>query len=316
MAEPEQSSGIVDHLPLFVGILTALFIASRILSIADFSPETAYAILQASGSAAVVVGAGLQFLPVIPPAFGLTYLAFFLNSGSDIRKLRKPFNIFIIASIAIFSVFVTPLAVLVTALFGVLAGTLISYIFWVRLGRRSVALIDDPERSKQQTVRKQVEGAQSVIKIIKITTIIILAFYAAFFIFSTAPWLPAQYLQVRGKVIVGYVLSSGPSYYTVLENNPRRVVYISLASVNKQSFCGYVIPWDAETLPSFFFQQIIYPTCPSTTYEAARSRVMRAQDSAERRAQDQAAAVRNPPKAGKHPEARRHRPPYAGKHDR
>jgi hypothetical protein len=54
-----------EHLALMIGGVSTLLIAVRLLSAADFAPETAYAILQSNGTTAVIVG---TLIPLIGPA--------------------------------------------------------------------------------------------------------------------------------------------------------------------------------------------------------------------------------------------------------
>ena len=54
-----------EHVPLLIGGVSTLFISIRILSMANFNPQTAYGILQAGGTAAVIIGAILSIIGTI-----------------------------------------------------------------------------------------------------------------------------------------------------------------------------------------------------------------------------------------------------------
>ena len=98
--EPKLSRAIVwewkEHIPLLIGCLSLLFVGARLFSISGGDLETADAILQASGTATIIIGA---FMPLIGPIFLVVgvALSIVLISGSSLVDFRPKRPLIILA---------------------------------------------------------------------------------------------------------------------------------------------------------------------------------------------------------------------------
>jgi hypothetical protein len=231
MDPSEPSSSLTSHLPLLIGTLTTLFIAARILSAAEFDPETAYAILQAGGTAAVLVGVALQSLPVLPAPIFAIYLITSKNPFGNYKELKRQVLLSAQVVFIITAIFVAPIGgLIVVAVLGIFAFVPLWLIFRRRSSEiAAVIKRDDPQELEQTMGRhdeklKNIEARSNQYRVfIAIWTAIVFTLLIAF---NTAVWLPTERIVVRGHTMVGYVLSINAPYMAVLLTSPRKVVYV------------------------------------------------------------------------------------------
>lgn len=87
-----------EHWGLITGLLSALFVALRILSAAKYDPMTAYGILQAGGTTDVLIGAALSLIGLIAPIIASTAFYSYEYITNDERRIAR--NIVITTGIA------------------------------------------------------------------------------------------------------------------------------------------------------------------------------------------------------------------------
>jgi hypothetical protein len=83
---PEWISLWKEHLPLLVGAASTIFVALRILSVANFNPETAYALLQTAGTAQVILGAILAAVDIFLAIFATLFITPSISCAQRIRR--------------------------------------------------------------------------------------------------------------------------------------------------------------------------------------------------------------------------------------
>jgi hypothetical protein len=271
MDSPEPSNDVISNLPLAIGILTTLFIASRILSAADFNPETAYAILQAGGTAAVLVGATLQSLPVIPPFLVGTYFLLTDKPFGDYQSPRRQLLLFGQMSFLVVAVFLAPVGALVVVAVSTLIGLPVGFFIGMRQTApfRKALKRAGGENKDSNSAELDAVAADVLKKFTKtswrmraIQILWIAAAFTLIIVFNTSIWLPSEHLTVKGRPIVGYVLSVDATYYAILLTNSKTVIYVDEATVSARTLCASQTSWFSRSLPSLFYTRNNYPQCP------------------------------------------------------
>jgi hypothetical protein len=110
--EPAFVSDWKEHLGLLLGAISTVFIAIRILSLAHFNPETAYGILQAGGTAAVIVGALLPSVGIISAAVAALCIVTAIFPWKDSHEKNRMWFMFVGIIFEIIAVATAPLALL------------------------------------------------------------------------------------------------------------------------------------------------------------------------------------------------------------
>lgn len=259
MDSADSSNGFISNLPLTIGILSALFIACRILSFAEFNIETAYAILQEGGTAAVLIGAGLQSLPLIViPTMG--YFVAFHKPFRSRDTFIQAILLFILIVSLITVIFVVPLILLVITLLSFLVGILTSeFQTGKQLGTSS-----EEEGAKQNLATRREANARAKRERNARSMIVacIGILFALGVMFNTSGWLPTERLTMHNRTISGFVLSISNGYYAILLIKPREVIYINSSEVTNKSLCAAQASWFRKPLSYLFYKPYNYPSCP------------------------------------------------------
>jgi len=110
MDQQEWISLSKEHLPLVVGAASTLFVAIRILSVANFDPQTGYGLLQAGGTAPVILGAILysaNIFLVITFMLSIVILARLIGAR---RSTQKRIVAFIALASGVAALFIAPIS--------------------------------------------------------------------------------------------------------------------------------------------------------------------------------------------------------------
>ena len=194
------------YFPLAIAAVPTLFITIRLLTVAGYDPETAYGILQSTGTVAVVVGTTLSLIGSVV-AFGAVscFLLYRVlrSEGNDSNTLPGLTVWAVAAILAITAICIAP--VIWVALAGIL-------FIW--------GLIREFTR---QSIVAVMMGALSAI------------FIGAQF---TAPWWPSERVDLRhSKPITAYVLSVSGQDSVILIAKPRKIEHINVNDIARRTYC-------------------------------------------------------------------------------
>jgi hypothetical protein len=216
-----------EHLSLLAGVGTALLVAFRILAMANFDPETAYAILQTAGTGTIIIGVFLS------SAGFIAYIAVFLCIARyRMLKVSETHageqGNFLVAAGTLFGVvaFLTTPAILFVGLVILFLATLWPPKF---LTTRKTAETDDnsdsAEKGKRRSRLKAFLAAPQQLNT-RITLIASMTILVVILV-VTSPSLPIEELTLKGShPLAAYVLSSQGSSYVVLLPNSSKIEFL------------------------------------------------------------------------------------------
>jgi hypothetical protein len=239
---------IKDNLAVVAALLSVFFVAIRIIGMAGFNMETAYGILQAGGTANVLVGAALSIVGEVTAVL-IFFCAVIRNHvyGKDPDPARRNATLGILVFLSIIEIATGALIFLAGAAFFVL----LEFI------------LHRPSRLSE------LERAQNVFSLNNILPLLIVA--GLIVVGSTGSWLPAQEISIaKEKPIVGYVLSGSQQFTVVLLASNETLVYIDSKSILSLKICRQgASNLSDTTLPELLSTQQ-YPNC--TGYQGSRLR--------------------------------------------
>jgi hypothetical protein len=223
------SSTLASHLgALSIAAASTVLIALRLLSAADFNPATAYGIIQASGTANVIIGTVISLIPSI---------AIIAASGLILYVVFSPHKLSLAAELAAWTsmsiLFLITLLTIPLRYFYAIGGCVL-FILILLLFRKRIKTSIENHRDTQV-----VRNAARVFGFIIAVTLI-------FGVVLSPPWMPAEYLVLNnGQSITGYILSETQNGMTVLQINPREVLYYDDPRLLKsESICSNGPKWD------------------------------------------------------------------------
>jgi hypothetical protein len=235
MTSPSLEDRLKTYLPLAAATASALYIAARLFAVAMFDPETAYGILQSTGTATTIIGTLVSLIGPATTIGALTSIVVLRNlprnEGNDNTSLRS----FLLAMSIILGV----VGVLMTPLLSLIAAALL-FLYISRTKYKS-----------------------------RVISILIGA--ATGFLLTTLfqpPWWPSERLDLKGsRPITVYVLYTEPQRLTILVAKPRKIERIDSNTITrrslcvpKQSFSDYIL---FTPLPAVIAnQRSNYPQCP------------------------------------------------------
>jgi hypothetical protein len=200
-----------DNLGLAIGLVSVTFIAGRLLGVAAGDPETAYAILQAEGTGAIIVGSLISMVGLIAaPVFIFTsyYGGALTKTGTS--HLMIPAIAAICGISAIIVAFTAPAENLIIS--SVVALGAIAYF-------RIVLRISERKRPKKTTPRPTLSS--SLPSLLAVYTIGVLGASTL----SSIPWLPEQNLLIQGhNEFSAYILSETSNVTLILTHDPTGVI--------------------------------------------------------------------------------------------
>lgn len=208
-------SPVKEHLGLVVGLGSAVFISLRVLVVAGFDRETAYAILATQGTATVVLGALLPFLTGIPAVTGLVFIAHWALSDSLRRRWKR-----LAAGLALVlfgGLFFTLTSALILAGYALISAIVLGCLTEYARHRRRSSATAGPGRAGSGHPRLPKLGPFLVINC---------GMVAAVLCFSSNPWLPLEHVRSGQDEYIGFVLQASDNELVVLEKSPRGVARI------------------------------------------------------------------------------------------
>jgi hypothetical protein len=256
-----------DHLGLLAGAGLAFASATRLASVSRFDIDTAYAVLQSTGTANVLVGTLVGFVPVV--AMLAATLCIVLQDRAKVRGDRRQLEAswyLLLLALAI-AVCLVPWAILVGFPVFVALGAASSTLWRRRRPRHSQHPLGAQYRRQRAMERTQ--------RLIAVP----LTLLAVAVVASPDPWLPRERLQLTDDTtVVGYVLSRDEHVVEVLRDSDRQFIRIEATRVSSRELCRRR---DPETMPerlskrffesrpplAVFSDRGSYPECPKVDDE-------------------------------------------------
>lgn len=240
---PERSDSATSSSNLHIGALifggaSTILVALRLLSVARFNPETAYGILQASGTATVLIGTVISVIPSIAiiaasclavreifknvhpsgaaPAVGAADAAGTAPAADPVAKFATWASIFTLALIA-------ALTIPLRYAYAIAVAAVLILIVWLLRQR----IVDHLNRT---------EGT---------ITAALVAFFAASLLMLgvvlSPPWMPAEHLTFNNAPpVTGYILDHSSDGLTVMQISSREILYYDPTALTGQSMCSNV----------------------------------------------------------------------------
>jgi Ca2+/Na+ antiporter len=262
-----------EHIPLITGSLVAIFVALRIFSAAAYNPETAYGILQASGTGTVIIGSLLSIIGILPAWLFLACTFAYDRIPDKQKDAAQSTYAGVLVLLFLIAIFISPIAYLVVMVF--IGGIEI----YVRSGRkRGERMIREARARRTPEMQFEIDKrTREMVLYLKrrkpglsAGTVIIVVLTLWQFTVGALPWLPTEQLNIKGgSTTVGWVLSTDPSFTTVLSVTGQ-IRYITTDSILQKKICvEFRIAPANRTIPELTSNQT-YPSCISPNSHAGR----------------------------------------------
>jgi hypothetical protein len=229
-------SWVREHLGVVLTLATGVAISIRVLSSAALDPETALILLEAQGTAAVILGSLLPVLPLLPGlASVFALIATFGSRPISRTRLATALVLLGVSAVMVPLGSVALLLVLPTVIVALYAARLSWSVCQLRTARR------ERDRAKVHDAVEAVRylnavrlgagnyGSPRFIFLISSVTVSLV-------LFSAPPWLPTESIRAGGDPFTGYVLGSDDEMLIILKDSPRTAIRIPKANVQR-SYC-------------------------------------------------------------------------------
>lgn len=190
-----------EHITLIAGASSTVIVLMRLLAVAYFDPETAFAIMQSAGTTTVIIGTLLASIWVVVAFIGMVTMRYFMLHGLNTQR-RTMFDC---------AVFGGSIVILLTAPTATVLLIIIMVAMWMYI-RRSYMGIGRGESHPNRIVGEFALGTG-------IALIILLGAY---------PWIPLERINVSNETQphVGYVLRADSDAIVLLDDKRRRIDYL------------------------------------------------------------------------------------------
>jgi hypothetical protein len=239
-----------------LGAASTVLVALRLISVAKFNPETAYGILQASGTGNVIIGTLISLIPSIAIIVALYLISMRALSPSVRTTPEAEFTrwtlIFMLALIALLTI---PLRYVIYAGPGILIFLALILAVAIRT-KRSVPASETGERSAPASETGETRFLQERRWGKKGTAAAIFsAFLVAFIVMlgvvASPPWMPAERLTLNNhQKIIGYVLAQTQEGLTFMQAGSMNITQYEPGVVKDQVFCSDA---PARDLPIIYY---------------------------------------------------------------
>jgi hypothetical protein len=211
---------------LSVGAASTVLVALRLLSVAKFNLETAYGILQATGTGNVVMGTVISVIPSIAIGVALCLAFYMILQGSGSIGVEFALVVTMVALILI-ALLTTPVK------YYAVIGACVVVVFAVWLIREKIRGVGWDTGAGRGFLR----FFASVLAILLVFGVVI-----------SPPWMPAESLTLNNKQVTGYILTQTPNGLTVLQANPREIIYYGPNALTNQYMCSDSPSWDFSVI--------------------------------------------------------------------
>jgi len=250
-----STSSISDlHLgALALGAGSTVLVALRLISVAKFNPETAYAILQASGTGNVIIGTVISLIPSIAIIAALYLILARVLSQSHQTTPQAEFArwtlIFMLALIALLTI---PLRYVIYAGPGILVflGTILAIVI---IKRRAKKEVPASETGETDSFLERNQGPKGTA--IAIFAALLIAFIVMLGVVASPPWMPAERLTLNNhQKVIGYVLAETQDGLTFMQAGSMNITQYNPGFVKGQVFCSNA---PARDLPIVYYLKSI-----------------------------------------------------------
>jgi hypothetical protein len=223
-----------EHITIAIGVISTLIIVMRLLVVADFDAQTAYAVLKSGGTTPILLGVSLSYVWAIAAVGAI--LVFYVDkqnrSAGDNAGSAAVFAIIVATIVNVLTAPIVVWAFSISVALLIFITSLVLYLIF-HAGDRAQALLDQAEehvaaglrasRSAQRALRRRHKRAKAGL-------FFSLAVIAIIMITDKSPWLPIEVINVSGssKQYVGYVLSVDDNTLALLNDRPRQVEYVQV----------------------------------------------------------------------------------------
>jgi|SRR5579859_234131 len=245
-----------DSLPLLATVLTVFFISMRLLSISKYNAETANGILQASGTATIIVA---TLIPVAGLVAGLSIML--LATALAGRRPKGPvrqFAVILIVFLAAASIFISP--ILVMAYDGIFFVFLIPFFRLRRHSRQN----NDGRVSLGPFMLGRVGTYFLIVTVIGMVVTLAV---------NSTPWVPAEAIVTTTDThpLIGYVVGETDTDVTILMSSTDLIVHLSPPEISSRTVCRISkgsIAWFLETIPTLVSTgNSTYPICSDIAHQ-------------------------------------------------
>ena len=221
---------------LSIGAASTVLVALRLLSVAQFNPETAYGILQANGTTSVVIGTVISLIPSIAIIAALCLISWLIYSEHDELSEGLVFALWTTMGVLVLIALIT---------------TPVRYILFLA-GCTLLVLIVWAIKTWIKEIQKKTAG--------QIGSRVLALFVAAILVFGVVispPWMPPEHLSFsHAPPVTGYILTQSSDGVTVLQISPRKLMYYGPGALTGQTPCSNVPAFD---FPAVYYTRWFHP---------------------------------------------------------
>jgi hypothetical protein len=205
---------------LLVGLFSVGFISARLLAAATGDPETAYAILQATGTGSVVVGGLIPAIGLL--VFPLAVVGFY--HGFSKKRIANSSQTVLMLAVSvlalIIAVFTAPAYVLLLSI-----GLTLFLIIVAAIARLST------EEKRRRSLSDHWPSPYALITTYSIIAIVFTAI-------SSTPWLPSENIIIKGRQsFSAYILAQNLQITSILTQGPTAVVQLPSSKIVAMQIC-------------------------------------------------------------------------------
>ena len=228
-----------------LGVASTVLVALRLISVAKFHPETAYGILQASGTGNVIIGTVISLIPSIAIIVALYLISMRILlpvKTTPEAEFARWTVIFMLALIALLTI---PLRYVIFAGPGILAFLALILAAAIITKRRAPASETEETHSSQ----KRPWGKMGTVA--AIFSAFLVAFIVMLGVVASPPWMPAERLTLKDhQKIVGYVLAQTQEGLTFMQAGSMNITQYEPGIVKDEVFCSDA---PARDLPIIYY---------------------------------------------------------------
>ncbi len=231
-----------EHATVIAAVASTVIVLMRLLAVAYFDPETAFAILQLAGTTTVVIGTLLASIWVVVACVGVAIMRYLMQYELNLQRRAAFDRALFGGSVVILLTAPTIAALLLMAI----------VVIWMYV-RRAYMGEGKGESKPSRAFGEFVLG-------VAIALTILLGAY---------PWMPLERLRVetQARVHVGYVLRADSETIVVLDDKRRRIDYLDRKGLAvSRELCSRHGPIEAALIDEPILSYVLttlpqYPKC-------------------------------------------------------
>lgn len=232
-----------EHAGLIATVATGLIVLFRLFSMSGGNGATAMAIAHENGTAGILVGAFLGFLPIAIASTSAAILTRTLYRLVRARQRPGYLHFYLIFTVTVITATIVPAAY---------------FLLYVPLGALTGIAFGFMDRSVPS---ESVRDSQIII-----LSVLVLPFIFTM-IMSTNSWLPTEVVETNDPAhakLVGYVIKSDGETFSLLVDDPRSMVYLSPDAIKKRTICGHFAWHERPFFSALDSRSNAYAECPAS----------------------------------------------------